>query len=40
MSVNELEKRLGFDFFTALPDDVEESVENQYRPSDWGIRVK
>ncbi len=40
MSVNELEKRLGFDFFTALPDDVEESVENQYRPADWGIRVK
>ena len=40
MSVNELEKRLGFDFFKALPDDVEESVEGQYRPSDWGIRVK
>ena len=40
MSVNELEKRTGFDFFPALPDDVEDAVESQYRPADWGIRVK
>ena len=40
MSVNELEKYLGYDFYPALPDDVEESVEAQYRPADWGIRVK
>ena len=40
MSVNELEKRTGFDFFPALPDDIEESVESQYCPADWGIRVK
>lgn len=40
MSVNDLEKRTGIDFFAALPDDVEESVEAQYKPSDWGIRVK
>ena len=40
MSVNDLEKRTGIDFFAALPDDVEESVEAQYRPADWNIRVK
>ena len=40
MSVNDLEKYLGYDFFPALPDDIEESVEGQYRPADWGIRVK
>ena len=40
MSVNDLEKRTGIDFFAALPDDVEESVEAQYRPADWSIRVK
>ena len=40
MSVNDLEQRTGLDFFPALPDEVEESVESQYRPRDWGIRVK
>ena len=40
MSVNELEERTGLDFFQALPDEIEESVESQYRPRDWGIRVK
>ena len=40
MSVNELEQYLGYDFYPALPDDVEETVEAQYRPADWGIRVK
>ena len=40
MSVNELEKRTGLDFFPALPDEIEESVEAQYRPQDWGIKVK
>lgn len=40
MSINELERRTGLDFFPALPDDIEEGVESQYKPSDWGIRVK
>ena len=40
MSVNELERRTGFDLFPALPDDVEDFVESQYRPADWGIRIK
>ena len=38
MSVDELEEYTGLDFFPALDDSVEESVEAQYRPGDWGIR--
>ena len=38
MSVDELEDYTGLDFFPALDDSVEEEVESQYRPGDWGIR--
>ncbi len=40
LSVNELEKRTGYDFFPALPDEIEDVIEAQYKPTDWGIRVK
>lgn len=38
MSVDELEEYTGLDFFPALDDSIEENVEAQYRPGDWGIR--
>ena len=37
-SVNELEDLLDMDFFPALDDSVEDSVEGQLRLSDWGIK--
>ena len=40
MSVNELEELTGLDFFPMLDDSVEESVESQLHPSDWGIRQR
>lgn len=40
MSVDELEEYTGLDFFPALDDSVEESVEAQYRPGDWGIKSR
>lgn len=38
MSVDELEKLTGFDFFPALDDTIEEKVESSVRLSDWGIK--
>ncbi len=38
MSVNDLERLTGFDFFPGLDDTVEEKVEGTVRLSDWGIR--
>jgi len=38
MSVNDLERLTGFDFFPGLEDTVEEKVEGTVRLSDWGIR--
>ena len=38
MSVNDLEKLTGFDFFPVLDDAIEEKVEGTVRLSDWGIR--
>ena len=35
LSVDELEKRTGLDFFTALPNDVENEIESQMDPKDW-----
>lgn len=40
MSVNELEEETGIDFFPALPDAVEETVEGTVTLSDWGIKTK
>jgi len=38
MSVDELERLTGLDFFPALDDTIEEKVESSVRLSDWGIR--
>ena len=35
-TVNEIERRTGFDFFVNLPSDIQESVEDQYSPQEWG----
>lgn len=35
VSVDELEKLTGIDFFCNLPDDIENTVEKSYNPSDW-----
>jgi endonuclease G len=40
MSVDDLEAMTGLDFFTQLPDDVEEASESRCRPSDWGIKAR
>jgi len=38
ISVNELEKKTGFDFFPALDDSFEEEVESSYDFQTWNIR--
>lgn len=35
MSIDDLEKATGYDFFSALPDDIEKVVEASYDPSKW-----
>ena len=40
MSVDELEILSGIDFYPALPDDVEETVEDDYNLAFWGIDYK
>lgn len=35
MSIDELEEETGYDFFPALPDDIENAVEATYSFSDW-----
>lgn len=37
MSVNELEERVGFDFFTALDNSIEEKIEGGYKLSVWNL---
>lgn len=40
LSVDDLEKRTGLDFFPALDDAAEEKAEASYKFADWGIRKK
>ncbi|MCQ2143738.1 MAG: DNA/RNA non-specific endonuclease [Bacteroidales bacterium] len=40
MTVNEVEKLTGLDFFPNLDDKIEEQVESQKKFSDWGIKTK
>lgn len=35
MSVDEVEKLTGFDFFAALPDDIEQTVESRASFNEW-----
>lgn len=36
-TVKQIEELTGFEFFKNLPDDIEESVKNQYEPNKWGF---
>lgn len=38
ISVDELERRTGIDFFCNLPDEIEEKVERSFHPSDWYLK--
>ena len=38
ISIDELERRTGIDFFCNLPDDIEENVESSYNTSVWGMK--
>ena len=40
LTVDELEKLTGLDFYPALPDDIEEDTESRYDLSVWGIRKR
>ncbi|MCH5241048.1 MAG: DNA/RNA non-specific endonuclease [Muribaculaceae bacterium] len=35
MSIDDLEKETGYDFFSALPDDIENAVESSFSFADW-----
>ena len=36
-SVDEVETVTGLDFFSALPDDLEKTIEKHYEPSEWNL---
>jgi len=38
ISIDELERRTGIDFFCNLPDDIEDAVESHFYPSDWKLK--
>ncbi len=38
LSIRELEKRTGIDFFCNLPDNIEENTETVVYPNSWGLR--
>ena len=38
ISIDELERRTGIDFFCNLPDQTEQKVEQSYAASVWGLR--
>ena len=38
ISINELERRTGIDFFCNLPDDIENAVEKSFYLSDWKLK--
>ena len=38
ISIDELEKRTGIDFFCNLPDNIENAVESSYYLSDWKLK--
>lgn len=38
ISIDELERRTGIDFFCNLPDDIENAVENHFYPIDWKLK--
>ena len=38
ISIDELERRTGLDFFCNLPDKIEDRVESTFIPDFWGLR--
>ena len=40
LTIDDLERKTGLDFYPALPDDVEEDTESRYDFSVWGIRKR
>ena len=38
VSIDELERRTGIDFFCNLPDDIEDTAERMVYPTTWGLR--
>lgn len=40
LTVDDLEKRTGLDFYPALPDDIEEDTESRYDFSVWSIKPR
>jgi DNA/RNA endonuclease G, NUC1 len=40
LTVDELEQRIGVDFYPALPDDIEDDTESRYDLSVWNIRKR
>lgn len=39
ITIDELEKRTGIDFFCNLPDDIENAIEKSYYLSDWRLKT-
>lgn len=40
MSIDDLEKMTGYDFFPALDDKIENSIESRFSCKDWGIKTR
>lgn len=38
ISIDELERRTGIDFFCNLPDEIEDAVEKAFYPDDWNLK--
>jgi endonuclease G len=38
VSIDELERLTGIDFFCNLPDDIEETAERMVFPNSWGLK--
>lgn len=37
VSIDKVEEESGIDFFSALPDEIEQAVESECNPADWGL---
>lgn len=37
LSIDDLERKTGFDFFTNLPTDIQTSAESKFAPQEWGL---
>lgn len=37
ISVDDVERKTGFDFFTNLPEDIQNQLESKFAPQEWGL---